>query len=90
MGPAERFGKAWEPLPLLLVDGLLPHGHVLRVLLQAVQRRLRLQADPVVVIFGIPPGNINFVSGRDIVAPFFLDNTPHFLQHTAAKHCLSG
>lgn len=41
-------------LPLLLLDGLLSQRHVLHVLLQPVQRRVRLHADPVIVILGVP------------------------------------
>lgn len=41
-------------LPLLLLDGLLSQRHVLHVLLQPVQRRVRLHADPVIVILRVP------------------------------------
>lgn len=43
--------------PGLLMHRLLPHGHVLRVLLQPVQGRVWLQADPVVMVLGVSPGN---------------------------------
>lgn len=43
--------------PGLLMHRLLPHGHVLRVLLQPVQGRVWLQADPVVMVLGVAPGN---------------------------------
>lgn len=42
-------------LPLLLLDGLLPEGHVLHVLLQSVERRVGLHAYSVVVVLGVSP-----------------------------------
>lgn len=49
-------GRAAHP-PGLLMHRLLPHGHVLRVLLQPVQGRVWLQTDPVVMILGVAPRN---------------------------------
>lgn len=57
--PQQHWGHGREHPPLLLVDGLLPHGHVLRVLLQAVQRRLRFETDPVIMILGVSPGSVS-------------------------------
>jgi len=70
--------RGWEHLPLLLVDGLLPHGHVLRVLLQAVQWGLWLQPDPVVMVFGVSPASSSIkiaqcqlVNGSNLTALLF-------------------
>lgn len=43
-------------LPLLLGEGLLPHGEVLLVLHQPQQRRAGLDAQPVVMVLGVTPG----------------------------------
>ena len=41
-------------VPLFLLDRLLSEGHVLHVLLQSVERRVRLQPDPIVVVLRVP------------------------------------
>lgn len=58
-------------LPGLLVCGLLPHGHVLCVILQSVQRGVRLQADPIVMVLRVAPGN-KTAQGRHCVGTFSL------------------
>ena len=44
-------------LPLLLGEGLAPHGHVLLVLHQPQQGRAGLDAQAIVVVLGVAPGN---------------------------------
>lgn len=55
-GQSPGWPEAAHP-PGLLMHRLLPHGHVLRVLLQPVQGRVWLQADPIVMVLGVAPGN---------------------------------
>ena len=43
-------------LPLLLGEGLAPHGHVLLVLHQPQQGRAGLDAQAIVVVLGVAPG----------------------------------
>lgn len=53
----KKTDKHWEQgfpgWPLFLVDRLLPHGHVLGVLLQPVEGRIWLHPDAVVMILGV-------------------------------------
>lgn len=48
-------GGSERPSPLFLGEGLLAHGQVLLVLHEPQQRRPRLDAQPVVVVLGVPP-----------------------------------
>lgn len=63
--------RGWCHLPGFLVCGLLPHGHVLCVILQSVQRGVRLQADPIVMVLRVAPGNKS-AQGRYCVGTFSL------------------
>lgn len=53
VGKRER-GGGGGAVPLLLLDGLLPEGHVLHVLLEPVERGVGFHPDTVVVVLGVP------------------------------------
>lgn len=54
VGKREEERDGGGAVPLLLLDGLLPEGHVLHVLLEPVERGVGFHPDTVVVVLGVP------------------------------------